>query len=263
MGVADAEPFGLVCGDDVGVAEPEACGDMLAQLGLAVGVAVLAGVAVLVGVAVLLGVGLGELLDGVGLGEVPEAVALGLDDAVLDGLALAELVGDAELVGLLPVQDGDGEVSSALGLVLAEVPVRPAPAALVVRPECPGPGGITTGGVPVPPAVAPPASELPPPLPDGWPVRTVELSWTIASRNGGTAAATPAAKTAQAMASAGRINTAISQEGRPVRRRHCGSLRTTPPSSAVPAVLPDMDVKGAPELIRCLIRSRPSGPGST
>lgn len=53
-----------------------------------------------------------------------------------------------------------------------------------------------------------PAAEPPPPLPpvgpDGWPVSIVELTWTIACRNGGTASAMLAMKATPVSTKAGR-----------------------------------------------------------
>jgi hypothetical protein len=69
------------------------------------------------------------------------------------------------------------------------------------------PPGLAAGapvglGIPAPVTPLPPV--LPPVLPPAvCPVSTDELSWTMACRRGGTAAATPAANTAQTKASAG------------------------------------------------------------
>lgn len=145
-----------------------------------------------------------ELAPGAGLLAAPVllAGAAGLV-AVADELAgLAELAEPPELPGA-------GQVAAAAGCRLAVVPARPllllAAAATGFCPDVPGPAAAPG---PLPPELCPDSTE--------------ELSWTIACRSGGTAMATPRAKTMQATASAGRSMTSrMSQVDRqPARSDH-------------------------------------------
>ncbi|HEY1624429.1 MAG TPA: hypothetical protein VGG16_11585 [Streptosporangiaceae bacterium] len=117
-------------------------------------------------------------------------------------------------------------------------------------------------------ALASPLLALPPPTLELCPDRTLELSWTMAWRSGGTATATPAANTAQAKASAGRsIRSRKSQRDRALRDRvrapragRCSSREAG--SLGASAVLPPA-ARAGPDWIFARMRSRPSGRGST
>jgi hypothetical protein len=118
-------------------------------------------------------------------------------------------------------------------------------------------------------ALAVPLLAVPPPVPELCPDSTVELSWTIAWRSGGTAMATPAANTAQAKASAGRsIRSRTSNRGRRLRERARARVPwadgwssrdcCSPEEAALPSA-----ARAGPDPIFDRIRSRPSGRGST
>ncbi len=135
------------------------------------------------------------------------ALAPVLDEVLLDALALADPEAGAEL-DAPGVHVGDGFARAAL-LVAVPPAVYMCPPAAVLELAAGPPGATAPGPCP---AVPPPAALPPPPLvPVGWPDRTDELSWTMACRSGGTAAATPAANTAQAIARAGRSSMLTSQ----------------------------------------------------
>jgi hypothetical protein len=217
------------------------------EAGLEVGVAEPVGLTVAdaVGLAVAVAVAVGDgVLDGEPAGE-PEAV----DDGDVDG------AGVQDVTGITAAADRDGLwVSAAAVLVL---PVTGA--ALGVG--CP---------VAVPPAigVAVPLFALPLPVVELCPDSTVELSWTRAWRNGGTATATPAANTAQANASAGRsIRSRKSQRVRCLRARvrepAAGGWSSRDPCSPGAAAALPSAARAGPERIFVRMRSRPSGRGST
>jgi hypothetical protein len=110
-------------------------------------------------------------------------------------------------------------------------------------------------------ALAAPLFALPPPVFELCPDSTVELSWTMAWRSGGTARATPAANTMQANASAGR--SIMSRRSQRVRRRR---VRVRAPGrSSLEADSPPASetARAGAERNFSRMRSRPSGRGST
>lgn len=196
-------------------ADVVAFGVVLAQFGLGEAAGLLLGDALTVepGLCDGLDVGLG-LAGPVEVGLVPAlAVLSALDEVPLDALVLvlADPEAGAELDALPGAHVGDGFATAAV-LVAVPSAVWPRQAAGLLELSAGPPGATAPGPCPaVPlPAVLPP----PPPLPVGWPDRTDELSWTMACRSGGTAAATPAANTAQAIARAGRSSMLTSQRSR-------------------------------------------------
>jgi hypothetical protein len=162
------------------------------------------------GVAVAASLGLVLLLTGLPL--APLSVAL-------VGWLLTELAGVtlgvtdlSDFAGLAAVAVDDGETDTHAGasplLLAAEVPPGPAPPAAELA------------WVPVPfrLGLSLPGLELENP--------TAVLSWTKASRSGGTASATPMANTAQAAARAGRSS--------PYRQSRCCRRAWPPPASCPP-----------------------------
>jgi len=134
------------------------------------------------------------------LGEIvgvllADGVGLLAGEAVLD--AVAVLAGAAGLTGMHE-GPGDGWWLAVVFAVL--VPLAAGPPA----PFGPGLAAAAPDGLGTPEPTAPPPPDVPPVV---CPDSTEELSWTMACRSGGTAAATPAANTAQARARAGRSMT--------------------------------------------------------
>jgi hypothetical protein len=123
------------------------------------------------------------------------------------GAVLGELAGEPVAAGQVPNAAG----CLPAVVVAVELPLVAPAATAAPCPELPWP-----------------SAEPPPPLPELCPVSTEELSWTIACRSGGTAAATPIAKTAQATASTGRsMASRVSQPFHQAERTRC--LRDRPP----------------------------------
>ncbi|MGH3192804.1 MAG: hypothetical protein ACRDOL_37250, partial [Streptosporangiaceae bacterium] len=220
---------GLVSGGAVGVGEGLVVFPALPEdVAVASGLALLAhgegdGVALAVRVALAVPVAAGEVVVRLGLGSgsgFGDTVCVGVSDglvAVSEGdPEVAVSVGDPGVVASVA-----GLVVVAAGAVVGGVVVAVADGLLVAfgrsaAPEEPGahearsdgrpPGLAVTAPDPVPADWPDPSVVAPPPF-EFWPVIaavTVELSWPIAVRTGGTASAKPSANTAKPTAKAGR-----------------------------------------------------------
>jgi hypothetical protein len=160
--------------------------------------------------------------------EPPVAEALAGPDELAEVEGLLEvLAGEAEAA--TTADDGEHDVRIAGGSVVLAATVSAVPV-LETAPAEDGPG------LPCPATLAPPPALFDPPV-ELWPENTEELTWTMASRSGGTAAATPAAKAAQPSASAGRTRKScqLPAERQPLRARQSRSPRARRPGPRVPA----------------------------
>jgi hypothetical protein len=192
-------PLAVSEGDVVGLLVPVSVG-----VGLEVVVSVGVGVAVLVGVGVAVDVGvaveLGDVTDGLVIGRLAVAVAVGLAHAVVVGVAGRADETAAAICSLDPV----GVALTAVGAhrVAAFEPgdaVLPGPSGLVPAVLC-----APLSSVPPPPPFCVPLPSVPAP-PDVWPpVSTLEVTWPIAWRSGGTASVTIAMKATPASTATGR-----------------------------------------------------------
>jgi hypothetical protein len=192
-------PLAVSEGDAVGLLVPVSVG-----VGLAVLVSVGVGLAVLVSVGVAVDVGvaveLGDVRDGLVTGRLAVAVAVGLAHAVVVGVAgradeTAAAICSLDPVGVALTEAGAHRVAAVEpGDAVLPGPIGLAPA--VLRAPLPS--------VPPPPPFCVPLPPVPPP-PDVWPpVSTLEVTWPIAWRSGGTASVTIAMNATPASTATGR-----------------------------------------------------------
>jgi hypothetical protein len=191
-------PLSVSDGDAVGLPVPVSVGVALA---VEVGVAVVVGVAVDVGVAVGVGVAveLGDARDGLVTGRLAVAVGAGEAHAGVGVAGRADETA-AAICSLDPV----GVALTAAGWH-CDVAFQPGAAVL------PGPTGLAAAvlraplvSVPPPPPFRVPLPSVPAP-PDVWPpVSTLEVTWPIAWRSGGTASVTIAMNATPASTATGR-----------------------------------------------------------